>query len=65
MEIHKDWEADKLFMSEKNYIENLLEHFGMQRSKPVSTPSAIHFKLLMALSPESDEESTCIMFLII
>ena len=30
MEIHRDREASKLFLSHKSYIEKVLEHFGMQ-----------------------------------
>jgi hypothetical protein len=51
MEIHRDREAGKLFLSQKIYIEKVLEHFSMQRSKPVSTPLAAHFKLLADLLP--------------
>jgi hypothetical protein len=38
MEIHRDREAGKLFLSHKSYIEKVLEHFGMQQSKLVTTP---------------------------
>ena len=34
----------------------MLEHFGMQTSKPVSTPLTTHFKLSSALSPQTKEE---------
>ena len=51
MEIHRDREAGMLFLSQKSYIERVLECFGMQRSKLVSTPLATHFKLLANLSP--------------
>ena len=56
MEIHRDRQAGKLFLSQKNYIEKVLERFNMQQSKPVSTPLAAHFKLLATLSPKSKEE---------
>ncbi len=51
MEIHRDREAGKLFLSQKIYIEKVLERFSMQQSKPVSTPLAAHFKLLAHLLP--------------
>ncbi|KAL6322910.1 hypothetical protein AAG906_021815 [Vitis piasezkii] len=35
----------------KKYIEKVLEHFGMQESKLVSTPLAAYFKLSSVLSP--------------
>ena len=56
MEIHRDRQAGKLFLSKKNYIEKVLERFDMQQSKPVSTPLATYIKLLTALSPKSKEE---------
>ena len=51
METHKDRKVWKLYLSWKKYIEKVLECFGMQRSKLVSTPLAAHFKLSSALSP--------------
>uniref|UniRef100_A0A2N9IN85 Integrase catalytic domain-containing protein n=1 Tax=Fagus sylvatica TaxID=28930 RepID=A0A2N9IN85_FAGSY len=56
MEIHRDREAGKLFLSHKSYIEKVLERFDMQQSKPVSTPLAAHFKLSADLSPQSEEK---------
>lgn len=51
MEIHRDREAEKLYLSQKNYFERVLEHFGLQEAKPVSTPLASHFKLSTELLP--------------
>ncbi|RVW75611.1 Retrovirus-related Pol polyprotein from transposon TNT 1-94 [Vitis vinifera] len=51
METHKDRKVWKLYLSWKKYIEKVLERFGMQGSKLVSTPLAAHFKLSSALSP--------------
>ena len=45
MEIHKDRESRKLWLSQKNYIRKVLEKFNMQEAKPISTPLANHFKL--------------------
>ena len=45
MEIHKDRESRKLWLSQKNYIRKVLEKFNMQDAKPVSIPLANHFKL--------------------
>ena len=56
MEIHRDQKEGKLYLSHKKYIEKVLKHFGMQRSKPVSTPFAAHFKLSSALLPQTKEE---------
>ena len=45
----------------------MLERFGMQGLKPVSTLLVAHFKLSSALSPQTKEkrESTCHMFLML
>ena len=54
IEIHMDKESRKLFLSQKRYIEKVLERFGMQDAKPVGTPLAAHFKLSKSLSPQSE-----------
>ena len=56
MEILRDRKASKLYLSQKGYIEKVLCRFNMQSAKPVSTPLAAHFRLLSALSPQSDDE---------
>lgn len=56
MEIRRDRKAGKLFLSQKSYLEKVVEKFGMQYAKPVSVPLAPHFKLSALLSPQSDEE---------
>ena len=45
MEIHRDRDAKKLWLSQKGYIEKVLEKFNMNNEKSVSTPLANHFKL--------------------
>ena len=49
MEIHKNRESRKLYLSQKKYIEKVLECFTMQGLKLVSTPLATHFKLSIVL----------------
>ncbi|XXG70306.1 hypothetical protein AAC387_Pa06g3094 [Persea americana] len=51
MEIQRDRKAGKLSLSQKGYLEKVMERFGMQSSKPVNTPLAAHFKLSTAFSP--------------
>ena len=58
MEIRKDQEARRLFLTQKKYLEKVLERFGMKEAKPVSTPLAAHFKLSAAQSPQSEEEES-------
>ena len=45
MEIRRDNESRKLWLSQKIYIRKVLEKFNMQDAKPMSTPLANHFKL--------------------
>ncbi|GKV31446.1 hypothetical protein SLEP1_g40131 [Rubroshorea leprosula] len=56
MEIHRDCKGGKLFLSQKKYIEKVLEWFGLHEAKAVTTPLGAHFKLSSNLSPETEEE---------
>ena len=56
MEIHKDRESRKLWLSQKNYIRKVLEKFNMQDAKPVSIPLANHFKLSGSQCPKNEKE---------
>lgn len=56
MKIRRDREVGMLYLSQKKYFKKVLEHFGMQDAKPVSTPLANHFKLLAELSPQIEQE---------
>jgi ATP-binding cassette subfamily B (MDR/TAP) protein 1 len=56
MEITRDRKSDKLYLSQRGYIEKVLCRFNMHNAKPVSTPLAAHFRLSIALCPESDDE---------
>uniref|UniRef100_A0A5B7BER2 Reverse transcriptase Ty1/copia-type domain-containing protein n=1 Tax=Davidia involucrata TaxID=16924 RepID=A0A5B7BER2_DAVIN len=56
MKIHRDREADRLYLNEKRYIEKVLKRFAMQDSKPVSTPLAVYFRFSTNLSPQTEEE---------
>ncbi|KAG8489157.1 hypothetical protein CXB51_017144 [Gossypium anomalum] len=56
MEILRDRKINKLYLSQKGYIEKVLCRFNMQSAKPVSTPLAAHFRLSSALSPQSNDE---------
>ncbi|KAG8473470.1 hypothetical protein CXB51_035763 [Gossypium anomalum] len=56
MEILRDRKSSKLYLSQKGYIEKVLCRFNMQSAKPVSTPLTAHFRLLSALSPQSDDK---------
>ena len=56
MEIHKDCKAGTLYPSQKGYIDVVLERFGIQGLKPVSTPLAAHAKLSAVLSSQTEGE---------
>jgi hypothetical protein len=56
MKIHWQRKAGNLYLSPKIYIEKIIERFGMQNSKPVSTPLVAHFRLSAVLASQSEEE---------
>ncbi|GKV29673.1 hypothetical protein SLEP1_g59547 [Rubroshorea leprosula] len=56
MDIHRDRKGGKLFLSQKKYIEKVLEWFGLHEAKAVTTPLGAHFKLSSNLSPETEEK---------
>ncbi|CAJ2662759.1 unnamed protein product [Trifolium pratense] len=56
MEIHRDKGARKLWLSQKSYVEKVLNRFDMSNSKAMSTPLANHFKLTLDQCPKSDSE---------
>ncbi|XP_047264141.1 uncharacterized protein LOC124896600 [Capsicum annuum] len=55
MEIRRDREANRLFLTQKKYLEKVLERFRMKEAKPVSTLAA-HFKLSTTQLPQSKKE---------
>lgn len=56
MEILRDRQVGKLYLSQKRYIEKVLHKFNIQNVKPFNTPLAYHFRLSFALSPQSDDD---------
>jgi len=56
MEIRRDRQAGKLFLSQQNYIERVFDRFNMNNCKPVSTPLAPHFTLSSELCLDTKEE---------
>ncbi|KAG9446279.1 hypothetical protein H6P81_012407 [Aristolochia fimbriata] len=56
MEINRDRRGGTLYLSQRKYVEKVLEHFNMKNAKPVSTPLAAHFRLSLALSPHKEED---------
>ena len=56
MEIIRDRERRKLFLSQRSYIQKVLARFGMSSSKPIDTPSAVNIHLTVMFAPQSEEE---------
>jgi hypothetical protein len=56
MEIHMDMGAGKLWLSQKSYVEKILNKIDMSNSKVVSNPLANHFKLTFDQYLKSESE---------
>ena len=56
MEIQRDRKAVKLWLSQRRYLEKVLERFTMVDAKSVTTPLAPHFKLNAKQCPTLDVE---------
>uniref|UniRef100_A0A3Q7HDS8 Reverse transcriptase Ty1/copia-type domain-containing protein n=1 Tax=Solanum lycopersicum TaxID=4081 RepID=A0A3Q7HDS8_SOLLC len=56
MEIIRDRERRKLFLSQRSYIQKVLARFGMSSSKPIDTPSVANIHLTAMFAPQSEEE---------
>ncbi|GKE54392.1 retrotransposon protein, putative, ty1-copia subclass, partial [Tanacetum coccineum] len=52
MEIIRERQSGKLYLSQQGYVEKVLRSFNMHNAKPVNTPLAAHFKLSSALCPQ-------------
>lgn len=57
MEIHTDRKNGKNWLSQQNYVEKVLEKFGMNYVKLVNVPLASNFKLALDLSSRNNEEN--------
>ena len=56
MEIHRNRSSRKLWLSQRDYVEKVLDKFGMRNSKPLSTPLANHFKLSSEQCLKTDKD---------
>ena len=56
MQILQDRKVRKLWLSQEQYVERVLEKFNMKNAKPISTPLANHFKLSKRSCPTTVEE---------
>ncbi|KAH9767149.1 hypothetical protein KPL71_011170 [Citrus sinensis] len=58
MEIRRNKNEGKTFLTQEKYLAKVLDTFGMQSCKPVMTPLASHFKLSNQQCPQTDEEKS-------
>lgn len=58
MRIFRERKANKLWLSQEQYIEKILARFDMDKAKPVGTPLAGHFKLSSSQSPSSEKKKS-------
>ena len=56
MQIHRDRNNMKIWLSQKNYMNKILQLFNMQDCKSVSTPLPVNFKLSSSMCPSSEPE---------
>lgn len=56
IEIVRDRNEKKLYLSQEMYVEKFLRRFSMDKAKTVSISLASHFKLSHNLCPYTDEE---------
>lgn len=54
MHIIRDRNSRTLFLSQTEYMENVLNKFRMKDSKPISTPLGAHFRLSKQQEPKED-----------
>ena len=56
MKIQRDLCVGTLFLSQKSYIEKVLEKYNLNNCKSVATPFALHFKMSSRLCPITEDE---------
>ena len=59
MKILRDRKACLLYLSQHKYIEKVLQSFQMEKSQPISTPLATHFKFDASAIPSIKEDKDC------
>jgi hypothetical protein len=58
MEITRDRSNGKLYLSQKGFVEKVLDRFKMKDAKPVSTPLGEKFRLSKHLSSKTEKEKS-------
>ncbi|KAH9770304.1 hypothetical protein KPL71_012330 [Citrus sinensis] len=56
MQIHREINNMKIWLSQKNYLKKILRRFNMQDCKSISTPLPVNFKLSSSMCPSNEAE---------
>ena len=56
MQIHRDRNNRKIWLSQKNYLNKILRRLNMHDCKSISTPLLINFKLSSSMCPSNETE---------
>ncbi|GJS70301.1 retrovirus-related pol polyprotein from transposon TNT 1-94 [Tanacetum coccineum] len=56
MQLHRDRVSRKIWLSQKSYVQKILQRFNMQDCKPISTPFPTNVKLSSKMSPSNEKE---------
>jgi len=56
MQIHRDRKDMKIWLSQNNYPQKVLQRFNMQDCKPICTPLPLNFKLSSNMSPSNEAD---------
>ncbi|KAK9181573.1 hypothetical protein WN944_024711 [Citrus x changshan-huyou] len=56
MQIYRDRNNRKIWLSQKNYLKKILRRFNMQDCKSISTPLPVNFKLSSSMCPSNEAE---------
>ncbi|KAH9652502.1 hypothetical protein KPL70_027122 [Citrus sinensis] len=56
MQIHRDRNNRKIWLSQKNYLKKILRRFNIQDCKSISTPLPVNFKLSSSMYPSNEAE---------
>ena len=56
MQIHRDRNNRKIWLSQKNYFKKILRRFNMQDYKSISITLPINFKLFSSMCPNNEAE---------
>ena len=57
IEVTRNRAEHRLYLSQRQYVINKLEEFGMSECKPVTTPMTPSLALSKAQSPQTEEEA--------